>query len=83
MNMNLLFLPKLFPREDIIGGPILIYHRIKNLSSMGHKITLIAPVYTEADRNDKSLEPFCEKIILIDSVKERYRDEVEARYKRL
>ena len=81
--MNILFLPKLFPREDIIGGPILIYHRIKNLSSMGHKITLIAPAYTEADRKDKSLEPFCEKIILINSVKERPRDEVEARYKRL
>ncbi len=81
--MNILFLPKLFPRADIIGGPILIYHRIKNLSSMGHKITLIAPAYTEADRNDKSLEPFCEKIIRIDSVRERHRDEVEARYKRL
>ena len=81
--MNILFLPKLFPRADIIGGPILIYHRIKNLSSMGHKITLIAPAYTEADRNDTSLEPFCEKIIRIDSVKERPRDGVEALYKRL
>jgi len=81
--MNILFLPKLFPRADIIGGPILIYHRIKNLSSMGHKITLIAPAYTEADRKDKSLEPLCEKIIRINSVKERPRDEVEARYKRL
>jgi glycosyltransferase involved in cell wall biosynthesis len=83
MKMNILFLPKLFPRADIIGGPILIYHRIKNLSSMGHKITLIAPAYTEADRKDKSLEPFCEKIIRIDSVRERPGDEVEALYKRL
>ena len=24
-KMNLLFLPKLLPRADIIGGPILIY----------------------------------------------------------
>ena len=82
-NMNLLFLPKLLPRADIIGGPILIYHRIKNLSSMGHRITLIAPVYTEADRKDKSLEPFCDEIIRIDSVRERTREEVEALYKKL
>lgn len=81
--MNLLFLPKLLPRADIIGGPILIYHRIKNLSSMGHKITLIAPAYTDEDRADKSIEPFCERIIRIDSVKERPPGEVEALYKRL
>jgi len=82
-NLNLLFLPKLLPRADIIGGPILIYHRIKNLSSMGHRITLIAPAYTEADRKDKSLEPFCEEVIRIDSVRERTREEVEALYKKL
>jgi len=83
MNLNLLFLTKLLPRADIIGGPILIYHRIKNLSLMGHKITLIAPAYTDEDRKDKSLEPFCDKVIIIDSVKERPHDEVEALYKRL
>ncbi len=82
-KMNLLFLPKLLPRADIIGGPILIYHRIKNLSLMGHRITLIAPAYTEADRKDKSLEPFCEEVIRIDSVRERTREEVEALYKKL
>ena len=54
-NLNLLFLPKLLPRADIIGGPVLIYHRIKNLSSMGHKITLIAPSYTDADRKIRAL----------------------------
>ena len=81
--MNLLFLPKLLPRADIIGGPILIYHRIKNLSLKGHKITLIAPAYTDEDQKDKSLEPFCEEIIRIDSVKERSRDEVETLYNRL
>jgi len=83
MKMNILFLTKLFPRADIIGGPILIYHRIKNLSSMGHKISLIAPAYTDEDRNDTSLEPFCEKIIRVDSVRERPHDEVDALYKRL
>ncbi|NQE05409.1 hypothetical protein C5S32_06025 [ANME-1 cluster archaeon GoMg1] len=82
-NLNLLFLPKLLPRADIIGGPILIYHRIKNLSLVGHRITLIAPAYTEADRKDKSLEPFCERIIRIDSVRERTHEEMETLYKRL
>jgi len=83
MSLNLLFLTKLLPRVDIIGGPILIYHRIKNLSTMGHKITLIAPAYTEEDRKDKSLEPFCERIILVDSIKGRSHDEVETLYKTL
>jgi len=50
---------------------------------MGHKITLIAPVYTDEDRKDKSLEPFCDRIIRIDTVKDRPPDEVEALYKRL
>jgi len=70
-------------QSSIIGGPILIYHRIKNLSSMGHRITLIAPAYTDEDLKDKSLKPFCEEIIRIDSDRERLQDEVEALYKRL
>ncbi|MEA3420532.1 MAG: hypothetical protein U9Q97_02495, partial [Acidobacteriota bacterium] len=82
-NLNLLFLPKLLPRANIIGGPILIYHRIKNLSSMGHKITLIAPAHTKEDGKDKSLKPFCEEIIRIDSFRERPQDELEALYQRL
>lgn len=81
--MNLLFLPKLLPRADIIGGPILVYHRIKNLSLMGHKITVIAPAYDDPDREDESLEPFCEKIIRIDSVRHRAQEEVDAIYRRL
>ncbi len=83
MSLNLLFLTKLFPRKDIIGGPILIYHRIKNLSFLGHKITLISPVYTEQDLMDKSLENFCEKIFQIKSVRKRPPNEVERLYKRL
>lgn len=75
--MNLLFLPKLLPRADIIGGPILIYHRIKNLSSMGHKITVVAPAYGEEDMKDKTLEPFCEQIIRVKTAKQRSDGEVE------
>lgn len=83
MSLSLLFLTKLLPKADIIGGPILVYHRIKNLHAMGHKITLIAPSYTDEDRKDRSLEPFCERIIRIDAVKDRPPYEVEALYKRL
>ncbi len=81
--MNIVFLPKLLPRADVVGGPILVYHRIKNLSLMGHKITLIAPAYTDQDLNDRSLEPFCEKIIPADLSKSRSNDEVEALHQRL
>ncbi len=81
--MNILFLPKLLPRADIIGGPILIYHRIKNLALMGHKITVIAPAYSEVDRRDRSLEPFCEKIIRVDSVRQRPQQGVDELYKML
>ncbi|RLG35932.1 hypothetical protein DRN98_00160 [Methanosarcinales archaeon] len=81
--MNLLFLPKLLPRADIIGGPILIYHRIKNLSAMGHRISIIAPSYSDADRNDRSLEPFTDRIILVESNKNRSPEEVEELYRRL
>jgi len=83
VSLSLLFLTKLLPRADIIGGPILIYHRIKNLHAMGHKITLIAPVYTDEDRKDQSLEPFCDRIIRIDADKDRPPYEVEALHKRL
>jgi len=81
--MNLLFLPKLLPRADIIGGPILVHHRIKNLSLMGHKVTVIAPAYSDVDQEDTSLEPYCESIIRIPSVRERPQQEVEELYKRL
>ena len=75
--MNLLFITKVFPRASVIGGPILIHHRIKNLSKMGYRITLLAPAYSEEDHSDKSLDPYCEDIILIDSPRSRTSAEVE------
>jgi glycosyltransferase involved in cell wall biosynthesis len=80
--MNLLFITKLLPRADIIGGPILIYHRIKNLSLMGHNITLIAPAQSDKDRKDTSLKPYCDKILLIDSVKDRSEEDVDELFKK-
>ena len=69
--MNLLFIPKVFPRESVIGGPILIHHRIKNLSKMGYRITILAPASSDEDHEDKSLDAYCEDIILIDSPRGR------------
>jgi len=83
MKMNILFLSKLLPGANIIGGPILIYHRIKNLSSIGHKITLIAPAYTKEDQKDESLKPFCEEIIRINSVRKKTSKEIKVLYKKL
>ncbi len=80
--MNILFLPKLLPRKDVIGGPILIHHRIKNLSKLGHKIFLIAPAYDEKDRKDQSLSPFCEKILLVDSQRIRTKEEMDRLYQK-
>jgi len=80
--MNILFLPKLLPRSDVIGGPILIHHRIKNLSRLGHKIFLIAPAYDEKDKKDQSLSPFCEEKLLIDSERNRSKEEIEGLYQK-
>jgi len=75
--LNLLFLPKVFPRASVIGGPILIHHRIKNLSKMGHQITVLAPASSDEDHKDKSLKPYCEDIILLDLPKNRTSAEIE------
>ena len=75
--MNLLFIPKVFPRASVIGGPILIHHRIKILSKMGYRITVLSPAYSTEDHYDKSLEAYCEDIILFDFPRGRTPKEVE------
>jgi len=75
--LNLLIIPKVFPRANVIGGPILIHHRIKNLSEIGYRITVLAPASSVEDRKDSSLEPYCEEIILVDSPGRRTPDEVK------
>ena len=74
--MNLLIIPKVYPRASVIGGPILIHHRIKNLSEIGYRITLLAPASSDEDHKDSSLEPYCDEIILIDSPRGRTSEEV-------
>ena len=69
--MKILVVSKLLPRADIIGGPILIYHRIKNLARRGHEITLLAPAYDEADLQDTSLDPFCRRVVKVPVQKDK------------
>jgi len=83
--LNLLVIPKVFPRQSVIGGPILIHHRIKNLSKMGYTITILAPASSDEDYKDKSLDAYCKNIVLIDSPKgrtSRQIKELEAKLKR-
>lgn len=83
--MKLLVIPKVYPRASVIGGPILIHHRIKNLSGMGYEITVLSPATSDEDREDRSLEPYCQEIILIDPPPQRSETEIkelEARLKR-
>jgi glycosyltransferase involved in cell wall biosynthesis len=44
---------------------------------MGYRITVLAPAYSDEDLNDKSLEPYCEDIILINSPNRKTPREVE------
>lgn len=43
---------------------------------MGHRITVLSPASSDDDHNDKSLKPYCEDIILIDSPNSRTPREV-------
>jgi len=69
--LNLLVIPKVFPRQSVIGGPILIHHRIKNLSKMGYRITVLAPASSDEEHTDRSLDAYCQDIVLIDSPRGR------------
>lgn len=67
----------MYPRASVIGGPILIHHRIQNLSKLGYRITVLAPASSDEDHKDISLRPYCEEVILVDSPEQRTTDEVK------
>ena len=56
--MKILFTCKEFPHSKIIGGPIIIYNRIKHLSKK-HLVSLAAFIREEEKKFIPSLEPFC------------------------
>ncbi|MES0342133.1 MAG: hypothetical protein ABUK08_07450 [Candidatus Humimicrobiaceae bacterium] len=70
--MKILFVPKEFPHSKVIGGPILVYNRIKYLSE-NHKIGL-ASFMREGDRKYlDTLEPYMDEIELMPYPKVRNR----------
>jgi len=44
---------------------------------MGYRITVLAPASSDEDHSDKSLDPYCEDIILVDSPKGRTSGEIK------
>lgn len=47
--MKILFMPKQIPHEKVIGGPIIIYNRIKYLSR-GHRVSLLSFLREEEEK---------------------------------
>lgn len=68
--MKILFLPKEFPHSRIVGGPIIIYNRIKYLSQ-NHEVHLLSFIREEQKQFLPSLECFCKRIELLPFPKQR------------
>ena len=62
--MKILFLPKEFPHARIIGGPILVYNRIKYLSK-NHFIGMAAFIRDGDKKYLNTIEPFLSEIELL------------------
>ena len=62
--MKILFVPKEFPHGKVIGGPILVYNRIKYLSK-NHKIGLASFIRKEDRKYLNTLEPYLDEIELM------------------
>lgn len=56
--MKILFLPKQFPHERVVGGPILIYNRIKHLSKR-HEVHLLTFLNEEERKHLHTVEKYC------------------------
>jgi glycosyltransferase involved in cell wall biosynthesis len=56
--MNILFICKTLPHEEVIGGPIIIYNRIRLLSER-HRVSLIAFVADEEMDMTSTVSRFC------------------------
>jgi len=63
--MNILFVVKEFPHSKVIGGPIIIYNRIKYLSKK-HKVSCIAFTPQEPTKEQiESLSVYCKELKLV------------------
>src|SRR5450759_3795700 len=60
--VNILFVVKEFPHSQVIGGPIIIYNRIKYLSER-HTVSCIAfAPHEPTDEQVESLDRFCKEL---------------------
>jgi len=59
--MKILFIPKVFPHAHIVGGPIIVYNRIKYLSA-NHEIHLLS--FIKEDQKDfiDTVGRFCKRL---------------------
>jgi len=62
--MKILFVPKEFPHGKVIGGPIIIYNRIKYLSRH-HRVGLASFIRNEDRRYLGTLEPYLSELELM------------------
>jgi len=62
--MKILFVPKEFPHGKVIGGPIIVYNRIKYLSR-NHQIGLASFIGNEDRRYLDTLEPYVSELELM------------------
>jgi len=56
--VDILFLCKTLPHEKVIGGPILVYNRIRLLSRR-HRVSLLCFVSEEERRHEDTVSRFC------------------------
>lgn len=70
--MKILFFPKEFPHSKVVGGPILIYHRMRILAQRGHKVHLLTFMKPEDKQYLDSLN-FLDKLVSVPYPKKRGR----------
>ncbi len=62
--MKILFTCKEFPHLQVIGGPIIIYNRLKYFSR-NHTVSLASFFKDEEKKHIRSVEPFCHDLRLV------------------
>lgn len=63
--MKILFICKEFPHSKVIGGPIIIYNRLKYFSKKNHLVSLAAFSREEEKKYIPSVKPFCHDLKLV------------------
>ena len=59
--MKILFIPKVFPHSRIVGGPIIIYNRVKYLSA-DHEVHLLSFIREEQKQYIDTVGKYCKRV---------------------